>query len=257
LPDDREAVQLLIPLLNDANVYYRNEVAFALASVAGGSNETLPLLLAVARDRSNSARLRAIESISKLGSEAATAVPALVPLLHEDPEVAWRAAEALGKIGAPARVAVPALQGALQRGESEVRTAAAVALWKLGRQTDKVVAVLIETLTAPAPAALENDLALPAYYPQPVYTPRRLPDLSRRRRSFPPYYYEPAQIAVLREHDFFRRWAVRTLGEMGPEAQAATPALREVLRDAEGELRQLAAAALEHIDGKTPVGGTR
>jgi hypothetical protein len=45
-----------------------------------------------------------------------------------------------------------------------------------------------------------------------------------------------------------RRAAAEALGQIGPEAKAAVPALRDALRDEDGGVRRLAAAALEKID---------
>jgi HEAT repeat protein len=52
-----------------------------------------------------------------------------------------------------------------------------------------------------------------------------------------------------------RKVAALTLGYIGPQAAEAVPALRHALRDTDGVVRRLAAAALEKIDA--PAGRDR
>jgi HEAT repeat protein len=63
------------------------------------------------------------------------------------------AAQVLADMGAVAREAVPALLTATGDRSPEVRVEAALALWKVDRQTDPAVKTLIEVLETKAPSA--------------------------------------------------------------------------------------------------------
>ena len=90
-------------------------------------------LVAALADKNNWVRWYAVEALGNMGAEAASAVPALLPLLeHSDALTRRRAVEALGRIGPPAKAAAAALQNASQPGGDEaVRKAAVVALYQV------------------------------------------------------------------------------------------------------------------------------
>ncbi len=58
----------------------------------------------------------------------------------------------------------------------------------------------------------------------------------------------PALIALLEDKRWYnRRWAAEILGDVGPPAKAATPALTKVLKDESEDVRKAAAEALKKI----------
>jgi HEAT repeat protein len=90
-------------------------------------------LIKALKNKDNTTRYSAASAISKLGPDAADAMPALIELLkHWDTMTRAAAAGAIGKIGLnykkEVEPAVPALQEALKDRESTVRRAAATAL---------------------------------------------------------------------------------------------------------------------------------
>jgi HEAT repeat protein len=81
--------------------------------------------------------------LSKLGPEAAPAVPALIDALKSQQAlVRQNAALALGNIGSSAKAAVPGLTDALRDPEWAVRRQAAVALGQLGPDAKSAVPAL-------------------------------------------------------------------------------------------------------------------
>ena len=90
-------------------------------------------LIAALKSKDNSTRYSAASAISKLGPDAAQAIPALIDLLkHWDAMTRVAAAGAIGNIGITckkiAEPAVPALQEALHDKEPMVRRVAGTAL---------------------------------------------------------------------------------------------------------------------------------
>ena len=90
-------------------------------------------LIKALKSKDNATRYSAASAISKLGPDAAEAIPALVDMLkHWDTMTRAAAAGAIGKIGINCKkeveLALPVLQEALKDRESIVRRAAATAL---------------------------------------------------------------------------------------------------------------------------------
>ena len=91
-------------------------------------------------------RQAAAEVIKSFGAQAKAAVPDLIPLLNDCSESYRRlVAEILAAIGPDAREAVPTLKRVLRDDNPKVRLAAAIALWKIEKNT-AVVPVLARLL---------------------------------------------------------------------------------------------------------------
>ncbi|MBX3747023.1 MAG: HEAT repeat domain-containing protein [Verrucomicrobiae bacterium] len=74
-------------------------------------------------------KISALAEIAKMGAEAASAVPRIVPLLDdEDPIVRRTAAYTLGTIGPDAKAAVPKLREMMRTNDRDQATAVANAL---------------------------------------------------------------------------------------------------------------------------------
>ena len=88
----------------------------------------------------------AARTLGKMGEKAASAVPGLASLCHEeeDQDVRIVALDALGKIGPPAVAALPAVTRCLTRGDAEVRLAAIDALEGIGQGSEPALATLVE-----------------------------------------------------------------------------------------------------------------
>lgn len=105
----------------------------ALALLTTGCGEATPKVDLTAQlaglSGDTEAKANALAEISKLGPEAASAVPKIIPLLKdEDPIVRRTAAYTLGLIGPAAKAAVPDLKAMLQTDDRDQLTAVANAL---------------------------------------------------------------------------------------------------------------------------------
>ncbi len=174
-------------------------------------------------------RWRAAEALGNLGSEAESAVPALVGALRDrSADVRWRTAEALGKLGAGA--AVPALAEALRDADDLVRGEAAKALGRLGAASEAAVPALAEGL-GHSEVAFRREVA------------RALVRIGPGARGA-----VPALTAALGDKDkFVRMESARALGNVGPDARPALPALTMAARDPELLVARQAQEALRKL----------
>lgn len=204
----------------------------------------------------------AIASLTRLGKAAQPAVPALIDYLHSSnghpasvvrargsrgqPTAVWEdsiaranAAIALGSIGPGAKEAVPALITTLTEDSVMLRNCAAEALAEIGEAAPAAIPALVQALDDPLQSvrvraayalwridAQYLQLALPMLLEELANpSPHPLPGL-----KLPPY------------------WAATKLGQVGPPAEEALPALRALLADPDPKLRLAVAEALWRID---------
>lgn len=107
-----ETMRPQIPALRPYNQWTEQEVAAdAIARIGAAA---VPELRRSLRSPDPQVRLKAIDVLARVGSDAEPAVPDLVQLLDdEDPRVRRAAARTLGRIGPAAAEAVPALMRSL------------------------------------------------------------------------------------------------------------------------------------------------
>jgi HEAT repeat protein len=131
-----------------------------------------------------------------------TIVSALVRALWEETPARIEAAEVLGRLGPSAKSAVPSLENLLQGYDSQARIQAALALWRIDQRTLETIPVLVGTLRSASTPPQRSSVILPG----------RFGGMS-------------TVIAPLCQQ------AAEALGQMGPDARDAVPALTEVLKD--------------------------
>jgi HEAT repeat protein len=228
-PPAKEAVRPLLALLEVKDERLRVTAAEALWRIDRHPAAIAALARMVEKDLGGWRAARVLRSI---GPDAAAAVPALTEAIHAKVDLTGslrrNAALALGQIGPAARKATPSLRRALRHSHSDLRVAAAEALWRL-EQDRSVVPVLvaavrhrearddaIEVLGRIGPAAEEA-----------------VPDLI---------------YALKDDSTYTRTRAARALGQIGPKARAAIAALKDTLYADEPDERRAAALALKQID---------
>ena len=186
----------------------------AYLSLAGIGPASVPALREVLRGADARRRERALTVLGMLGPDAAPALPEILAAL-KDPDGRFRAlaAETLGKLGPAADVTVPDLIAALEDGRFLGRIAAVSALAIRGKDRVEVVPALLAALRAKRGDAERGP-------------------------------FDGGWRAC-------RRAAVSALGSLGPLAEDALPALRDLHDDEDAFLRIGAAAAMARIEGDT------
>lgn len=145
-PEGRRAIPDLVKALKDESDAVRKNAAVALEQVGELPQTHLPAVLEALADPNAEVRLALIATIKLMRSEAEAAGPTLGTLLKNDKDerVRRQAAAALGEISP--KGAAPVLAAALMDDSAGVRSAAAEALAKLGREAAPALGALAAAL---------------------------------------------------------------------------------------------------------------
>ncbi len=215
--------------------------ASSIAAAANIDQATIGQLVAALGGADAQARLDAADRLTALGPAAKPAVPALAQALADSSaELRWRAARTLAAIGPGASDAVPALIVALNDSETLVRAQVAHALRKIGVSTPEVATALATHIIDPSEQVRREVLkALLSLPPNPEIT---RPALIKALQSADPTmaaaavqtFAEAGAAVVPRlieglKHNESQYWACLALGEIGPPAKDAVPALTDLL----------------------------
>jgi hypothetical protein len=194
----------------------------ASTPVAGMVYRGKPFAFYLSKLKQNSPQTRAeaIRAIGAFGTDGASAVSVLIPLLSDsDSNIRTAAAHALGEMAIKAKPAAAILGGLLKDHDPQVREAAALALRDMGDGGAAAIPDLSSALKDPestvgmaaalALAQMHNEAkaAVPA-----LIATLQVPDESQLSN---------ADIQVMRN-------VVRVLGEIGPAASSAIPALQKI-----------------------------
>jgi HEAT repeat protein len=251
---DAAAVPGLLAALRDADADVRWMAAAALRRI--GDAAAVPGLLAALGDASWYVREAAAKALGEIG---APAVPGLLAALGDaDADMRRAAAAALGEIGDAA--AVPGLLAALGDADWNVRAAAARALGQIGD------AAAVPGLLAALGDAEANVRAAAARALGQIGDAAAVPGLLAALGDADVHWAAaavlrqigapavPGLLAALRDADADVRWmAAWVLGEIGDAA--AVPGLLAALRDADWYVRKAAAKALGEIGDAAAVPG--
>jgi HEAT repeat protein len=187
-------------------------------------------------------RQQATFNLGAIGAQAAESIPALARILVDDPErkVRSQAALALSKMGPAAGAAVPALAKALEDEEPVVRMYAALDLSHLRTEARPAVPTLIKGL---------KDHVNDRYFDSFMMTVREMMVQALGRASAGTDEAVPALMETLKSADTYRtrRFAIRALGDIGPEARSAVPMLQAIAKD-KGAMHDIAQQALKKIE---------
>jgi HEAT repeat protein/lysophospholipase L1-like esterase len=213
--------------LRDRDPRVRASAAWALGRAGGRAARHAPALLPALGDTDAHTRAGAAWALGRMGPAARPAGPYLLASLRDqDPEARRRAADALSAVGLGAAL-VPALVAIVEDERAPGRAEAARVVGALGTGARHAGPALARALDAAEPEVRREALAA-------------LRTLGPAAESVP---------ALLRAlHDPALRWRVPdVLGELGPAAREAVPALTEALADANAAVRWRAAKALGRI----------
>ncbi len=223
----------------------------------------VPACIRALRDDDWRIRYCAVEALRQMDPVPTQATPALIQAMKdENSDVRSSAAGALGGIGRAAAPAVPALIDALSDKESAVRGLAARALGGIGQEAKPGVRALmrgvkdkewfarreaVQALGKMGPVAKEAGPVLEGALKDEDEAVRCAAAWALAKLGLPNKGL-PVLIAGLEgESAWLRGWVARRLGEVGPPAKAAIPALTKALKDQSKDVRKAAAEALKKI----------
>jgi len=256
---------VIIKHLKDPADNVRGSCAWAISKYGASAANAIPVLISLLNDSSAYPRMTAAESLGEISSkipDEARAVPFLAKALEDpDDQVRRFAAVGLKAMGDRVKPAIPALLIAIHDSSDDVRENSMAALAPLASADPQIVPAFIQALKdknnnvkLPAIEALGN--AGPAARPALPALGKLLDDdmaggvaaeaIGKCCQEFP----ETVSYLILAvnnpNHDV-RKFGVMYLGQMGPRAKAAVPALIPVLSGEEIYLRVWAAEALGNI----------
>jgi HEAT repeat protein len=235
-------VRTLAAALKDKHEGIRRAAAETLKNLGEPAQAAVPELIVLARDATADrfSRVYALQIISLWGQDSKGTAAALIQALGEKdahPTVRQAAADGLGRLGGDDPATVAALGAALVSAPPEVRRNAAAALGQIG------------TKAAPAWPAIKTTLEDRkgeggTRYPL-IHTAAAL---AKEHADAVPVL---AKLALDDNAAENRLAAIQELGELGPVAEKATPALQGIAQgEARATLREAAQVALKKIKGK-------
>ena len=224
-PPAVKAMPALVQALSDVDGFVPVCAAEALARIDPGQKSWLPILVKALKHQDQAVRATAAESLGALGEISGPAVANLILALQSEnaPAVRSIAASALARINREPRLVVPALARAMMDSSEEVRRSAGPALMRFGRHTSEIIPVLGQLLVD-AEEQTGCDYALMCLR-----------------------WHQDKAILPVGEALLRSGWngLAEFLGDMGPAARKAVPAL--LLAVKEEETRFVAAVALSRI----------
>ncbi len=217
-------------------------------SAPAAGERPLSAWVADLRDRSSAIRAQAALALAEAGPAAREAEGALAQAVRDpDPEVRYAAVVALGAAVPEGKAAIDGMARALADDDWFVRLAAAQALQNLGERARPAVPALVNAL---GPRDLMKDF-------RPVRCGAAMVALSRidpgAKELETAFRLIVAKLLQNEHQGSFgaRATGARLLGECGPAALSAAPALARLLKDPDGDVRVAAAEALLRIAPET------
>ena len=236
-PQAGEAVGSLTQRLNHRDRKVRRDVMAALARIGPAAKAAVPDLTGLLVDDDPEIRRDAVEALTKIGPAA---VPGLMRALDdENRSVRISALRALATIGPGARSAVPRLVALLAGKDEADRESAAGALGQIGPEAESAIPALIEFLGSNSSHRNWSSSKAGPQHP----AARALAKIGAPA--------VPTLINALGDdREFVRSEAAGALGEIGPEAMAATSALIKIALSDKDSARRRATDAIERIGAK-------
>jgi len=218
----------------------RRAVIVALGNIGPAAKEAVPILRQRLKDQGEFSlynRVFSAKALWQITGNTGESLPVLVRALKNDDSF-W-AADILGLMGADAKSAIPDLQGALQSRVGYTRLRAALALTRIDPQFPLPMSLLLELLGDANPITRVDTAGIiwSVNHDPQVIVPTLL-GLMKPDEQDPTGYGACEQ-------------AIALLGEIGPPAKAAIPALKTLEQSPNSHIRGLAAEALKKIEAET------
>lgn len=215
--DSKEDIPFFASKIDSDDVHFRRAAVWGLALLGNQDVPTaLPALLQAAKDIDPDVRGSAVSALGKIGAPPEQAIPAIVAVLEKDESRS--AADALGKFGPQAAPAIGPLTKALGYKKSLTRASAAEALGKIGPAARSAAPVL-RTRLKDEDENVRGSAARALWEVEGTASPELIDVLVELLRT--------SETGIgLR--------AIETLGDIGPPAKKALPALAAAGRSEEG-----------------------
>jgi HEAT repeat protein len=233
--DPDAAVTAFAKALTESDPRVRERAATALFQLGPQAKAALPALAAAAKDANPGVLEKVFKALERIGPEAAPALGAALAI--EDTESRLGALHALQELGPGAKAAVPAIQAVLKDKDERVRHEAADALGRIGPAATAATPALLE-------AVADKNLNVVRQALMALEKVGLAPDQFATELQAA----VPAFVAAFENNELesnARVLAVRLLGQMGPAAAAAVPALQQAAKG--GALASAAQDALRKI----------
>ncbi len=186
-----------------------------------------------------------VQLLRDSGHTKSEVVDLLEAASQEQPaEVRSIAVATLGGLGPEAESAVPELTRLLGDEDPFVRRFAASSVLQIEREA-AAISVLADRLALTGSEREEFESESREFFADREQWRIEMSTWAREA----PDLLLPALVSTLKaDRAFHRRWAIRTLAEIGPSAKSAAPQLRTIMREGDPEMRRLACIALQQID---------
>jgi HEAT repeat protein len=230
-----EAQKLIKKLSKDKNAESRSNAAERLGNME--AVEAIPALAAALKDKDSSVRANAAGALLKMAEaeQAKDAMPALQEaLLDSDSTTVWNAAGALSNMGTVTTDLMPAYRRLLLDPDCDMKVSAANAISEYAKP-EELLPVALDCRNARG-ADFDFDTSGDA---------RKLMGIVAKDKAAVPLLAE--RLRSDRDPEV-REWAARSLGDLGPAAKPALPALEGALADVEDAVREAAGKALKKVD---------
>ncbi len=255
----KPAIAALTEALHDPGAANRAEMLSKLGEIGSAAASSAAVVLPFLRDADGAVRTQARMAMQRFG---AAAVPSILLALKDDkPSVRQAAFDALGLLGPSAKESVPTLTGLLEDADAEVCRQALIALGRIGAAahsaTPAIVKLTHHSNARLRAASLTTLQMIPADPPIARRAARNaLEDedlLVRSRGVILLWHVAPNDPDILLhaldllKQPIGRAELLVLLGQMGPRAARAVPALTKLLEDTDPATRRLAIQALGRI----------
>lgn len=228
-----ETIEILIEAASDEELTVRN-VAYQSIARIDDPEEAIPVLLNAFNTESSWVLSNAVYYLGNIGPDASEALPKLIEFLDsDDTALVYNSIEAIGNIG----ITPEALQRILELVSHPVPAVRIEVAFALGK--DGISNEIIEALNI---LAFDESFQVVAAACHSI------------GRVFPPEDAVPILMNRLDlGHYLASAYPINALGEIGPEAADALPALRELLNHEYEVMRSLAQEAIMKIEGTVEV----
>jgi HEAT repeat protein len=277
----KASIPVLLKTLKDRNPLKRAEAAMCLGRIKGEPESVLPALIEALKDRNFGVRRASVGALGCFGPEAKEAVAPLIKMLDDkgkpeigDLRICEIAMDALERIGPTAKEAIPKLLLLLKAKDKGLRRWAFHALAGVARGDPAVVKVLLtvlqtdkdigdrggavgalgrmgKTARGAVPALVEALKVPKGTDPRVALDFQEQILIALGKLGAEAKEAVPGLIALLKDktqQEYLRIRVAYALGDIGPAAVAALPALKEVAREQDSPLRDAIAEALRAIE---------